>query len=75
MSDDSPVPGDILIARRSGDDLYEISIVPGRPQFTVPKQHEAVTQAHAFAETNGATVWMVSAGAYIRLQPKRRKGN
>jgi len=73
MSDQSPSPGDLLISRRTSDGHFEISIVPGRPQLAIPQQHDAVKQAYAFAEKNGASVWITeSSGSVVRLQPPRR---
>lgn len=74
MAERTPAPGDLLISRRSSDDHFEISIVPGRPQLTIRHQHEAVKQAHAYAEKNGGLVWMRQANGYTQLPaPKRRQ--
>jgi hypothetical protein len=74
MSEQSPSPGDLLISQRAGDGHFEISIVPGRPQLSIPHQHDAVTQAHAFAAQNGAAVWMIDAsGSIVRVPPPKRK--
>lgn len=74
MSEQSPAPGDLLISRRASDGQFEISIVPGRPQLAIPQQHEAVKQAHAFAEKSGAAVWMKDpSGKIVRVQPPARK--
>lgn len=74
MSEQSPAPGDVLISRRDGDGHFEISIVPGRPQFSLTQRHDAITQAHAFAKKSGASVWMVVAGGYTRIQaPTKRR--
>lgn len=75
MSEQSPVPGDLLITRRAVDGLYEISIVPGRPQLTLSLQGEAVQQAQAFAERNGGSVWLVEGAGYTQLRPSKRKEN
>lgn len=73
MSEHSPAPGDLLIAQRTGDGHFEISIVPGRPQLAIRHQHEAVKQAHAFAAQSGASVWMIRAGGSVtRLQPPKQ---
>lgn len=73
MSEQSPVPGDLLISRRTTDGPYEISIVPGRPQLAVAQQHDAVRQAHAFAARSGAAVWIMDGGVYVRVKPPRRE--
>ena len=75
MSEQSPAPGDLRVSRRPSDDHFEISIIPGRPQLAIRQQHEALKQAHAFAEKNGGTVWMLQGGTYIRMAPPsaRRK--
>ena len=74
MSEQSPEPGDVLISRRDGDGHFEISIVPGRPQFSMSRQHDALRQAQAFAKKSGASVWMVVAGGVTRIQaPKKRE--
>lgn len=65
MNEQAPADGDLLISRRSTDGEFEISIVPGRPQLAVKQQHDAIRQAHAFAERNGASVWMTDAGGSI----------
>jgi hypothetical protein len=74
MSDQSPVPGDLLISKRTIGGDFEISIVPGRPQFAVRQQHDAVKQAHAFAAQSGASVWMADpTGTLVRLPPPKRR--
>jgi hypothetical protein len=73
MSEQSPAPGDLLISRRPSDDHFEISVVPGRPQVAIARQHDAFSQAHAFAEKNGGTVWMLQGSTYLRLAPPTRR--
>ncbi len=74
MADRTPAPGDLLISRRPSDDHFEISIVPGRPQLTIRHQHEAVQQAHAYAEKHGGIVWIRQGNGYTQLPaPKRRQ--
>jgi hypothetical protein len=73
MSEQSPAPGDLLVSRRPSDDHFEVSIVPGRPQLAIRHQHEALKQAHAFAEKNGGAVWMLQGSAYIRMPPPKAR--
>jgi hypothetical protein len=72
MTQQGPSPGDLLISRRRSDGRYEISIVPGHPQFTVEKQHEAVQQAAAFAARSGSNVWMAEPNGYVLMRPTKR---
>lgn len=73
MSEQSPAAGDVLISRRDHDGHFEISVVPGRPQFSMAQQREAIKQAQAFARKNGASVWMAVNGGYLRMQPPKRQ--
>ena len=74
MSDRRPADGDVLIAKRAADGLFEISIVPGDPQVSVRQKFEAVRHAHAFAAHTGASVWFFDpGGAYTRVKKPRLK--
>jgi hypothetical protein len=73
MYEQSPAQGDLLVARLPAEEHFEISIVPGRPQLAIPLQHDALTQAHAFAAKNGGAVWMLQNGTYVRMPPPNRK--
>lgn len=75
MAEQTPAPGDLLISRRPSDDHFEISIVPGRPQLAIRHQHEAVRQAHAYAQKNGGRVWMRLGDSFVPMpapKPSRR---
>ena len=70
-----PAAGDLLISKRADDGKFEISIVPGRPQFVIPHQQDAIQHAHAFASKNGASVWITdSNGNIVRVErPSKRR--
>ena len=74
MSEPIPTEGDVLIAKRAADGLFEISIVPGYPQLSVQQKFEAVRHAHAFAGHSGTSVWFIEPdGAYTRVEKPRSK--
>jgi hypothetical protein len=74
MSEPIPTEGDVLIAKRAADGLFEISIVPGDPQFSVQQKFEAVRHAYAFAAHSGSSVWFIEpGGAYTRVEKPRPK--
>lgn len=74
MAELSPSEGDVLIAKRATDGLFEISIVPGNPQLSVRQKFEAVRHAHAFAAHNGASVWFIEPGrSYTKVDKPRPK--
>jgi hypothetical protein len=74
MSEPVPTEGDVLIAKRAADGLFEISIVPGDPQLSVQQKFEAIRHAHAFAAHSGASVWFIEpGGAYTRVEKPRSK--
>ena len=74
MAEEVPIAGDVLIARRGADGVFDISIVPGDPQLSVPQKFEAVRHAHAFAAYTGASVWFIEpGGSYTRVQQPRPK--
>jgi hypothetical protein len=76
MVKEVPAAGDVLIAKRAADGLFEISIVPGDPQLSVNQKFEAVRHAHAFAAHTGASVWFTeSSGAYMRVEKPRPKAS
>lgn len=74
MPERTPTPGDVLITKRAQDGHFEISIVPGDPQLSLPQKFEAVRHAHAFAAHNGASVWFIEPGGnYMRVEKPRSK--
>jgi hypothetical protein len=74
MAEQAPATGDVLIAKRAADGLFEISIVPGDAQLSVRQKFEAVRQAHAFAAHTGAAVWFIEpGGSYTRVDTPRTK--
>ena len=74
MAEQVPADGDVLIARRAADGLFEISIVPGNAQLSVRQKFEAVRHAHAFAAHNGAAVWFIEpGGTYTKVEKPRPK--
>ena len=74
MAETLPATGDVLIAKRDADGLFEISIVPGNPQVSVRQKFEAVRHAHAFAAQTGSSVWFIEAsGGYTKIDTPRAK--
>jgi hypothetical protein len=74
MADSAPSAGDVLIAKRTSDGSFEISIVPGDAQLTVRQKFEAVRHAHAFAAHSGASVWFIEpGGSYTRVEKPKPK--
>jgi hypothetical protein len=75
MSEQAPAAGDVVISRRDGDGHFEISVVPGLPQFSVARERDAIRHAHAFALKGGVSVWMAVGGGYIRMKLSQRQEN
>jgi hypothetical protein len=68
MSEQAPAPGDVVISRRDHDGHFEISVVPGRPQVSVARERDAISQAHAFARKGGVSVWMAVGSGHVRMK-------
>ena len=75
MAKDVPARGDVLITRRAQDGHFEISVVPGDPQFSVRHKIEAVRHAYGFAATqSGLSVWFIGPGGrYTKLAKPRAR--
>lgn len=51
------LPGDLLISRRPGTGVYEISTMPGVAQFVVASYWSALTWASEVAKRECVDVW------------------
>jgi hypothetical protein len=67
-STSSPADGDVLVAQQSHTVSYDISRVPGPPQFSLPHFDQATRKAIELARTFGVTAWFTADHThYVRL--------
>ena len=65
-----PAPGDLVIAKDSGNDAaYTLSVIPGPPQLRCRTRQDALSVAREWAVRRRVAVWEVDHDGTVLVEP------